>query len=42
MNIMWFKRDLRVHDNPALAGAITNGKTRFIAIIEPELWDQPI
>lgn len=41
MNIMWFKRDLRVHDNPALAGAITSGNTRFIAIIEPELWDQP-
>ena len=38
---MWFKRDLRVHDNPALAGAITSGNTRFIAIIEPELWDQP-
>jgi deoxyribodipyrimidine photo-lyase len=42
MNIVWFKRDLRIHDHPALIQAVQNNKTVLpLYILEPELWKQP-
>lgn len=45
MQIVWFKRDLRVFDHPALAQACAlieqNGNILPLYIIEPELWQQP-
>ena len=41
MNIAWFKRDLRVADNAALASAINCGSVLPLYIYEPELWQQP-
>ncbi|MEK9726794.1 MAG: FAD-binding domain-containing protein, partial [Candidatus Margulisiibacteriota bacterium] len=42
MNIIWFKRDLRIDDQPALTrGFINPEKTMAIFIFEPELWQQP-
>jgi len=41
LNIVWFKRDLRVWDNAALAGAAAAGPVLPIYIVEPELWAQP-
>ena len=39
--ICWFKRDLRVHDHPALHFAAAQGRVLPLYIIEPELWQQP-
>ncbi|MFK7956803.1 MAG: deoxyribodipyrimidine photo-lyase/cryptochrome family protein [Lysobacterales bacterium] len=41
MNVVWFKRDLRVKDHDALATALALGSTLPLYIIEPELWQQP-
>ena len=42
LNIVWFKRDLRVVDNAALAQAVaTSGPVLPLYIVEPELWAQP-
>ena len=42
MQIIWFKRDLRVHDHPALTAAVaTGGDCLPLYILEPELWMQP-
>ncbi len=42
MNVlMWFKRDLRLHDNPALILAAGLGAVLPLYIVEPELWAQP-
>ncbi len=41
MNIVWFKRDLRVHDHEPLLKACQSGQTIPLYIIEPELWQQP-
>lgn len=41
MNIVWFKRDLRIHDHEALALAAKNGIVLPLYILEPELWKQP-
>ena len=41
MNIVWFKRDLRVEDHAALAKAATGGDLLPLYIIEPDLWQQP-
>ncbi len=41
MQIVWFKRDLRLFDNPALYGACQTGdKVLPLYIIEPGLWRQ--
>ncbi len=37
--LVWFKRDLRVHDHPALAAA--GPRVLPVYVIEPELWAQP-
>ena len=40
--VVWFKRDLRVHDHPALMGACQSGNGVLpLYIYEPELWQQP-
>ncbi|MEM7746293.1 MAG: FAD-binding domain-containing protein [Pseudomonadota bacterium] len=41
LNVVWFKRDLRVSDNAALMAAQQSGPVLPIYIIEPEGWAQP-
>ncbi|MEI6486430.1 MAG: deoxyribodipyrimidine photo-lyase [Sphingomonadales bacterium] len=42
MEIVWFKRDLRVHDHAALAAACASGRPVLpLYIVEPGLWAQP-
>ncbi|WP_439546858.1 FAD-binding domain-containing protein [Sandarakinorhabdus sp.] len=42
MDIVWFKRDLRVHDHAPLTAAVASGRPVLpLYIIEPELWAQP-
>lgn len=41
VQIVWFKRDLRVHDHGPLATAARMGKVLPLYIIEPEYWSQP-
>ncbi len=41
MQILWFKRDLRVQDNAALSKASELGPLIPLYILEPELWKQP-
>ncbi len=40
-SILWFKRDLRVVDHPALVLAAAQGPVLPLFIVEPELWSQP-
>ena len=40
INIVWFKRDLRVHDNEALTSAAKDGLVLPLYIYEPSLWEQ--
>ncbi len=41
LQIVWFKRDLRVADHAALAAAAGRGPVVPLYIVEPELWRQP-
>lgn len=45
MQVLWFKRDLRLEDNEALCGALAavqqHGAVLPLYILEPELWQQP-
>lgn len=42
MNVLvWFKRDLRVEDHPALTLAAGLGPVLPVYIVEPDLWRQP-
>lgn len=41
MNIVWFKRDLRVEDHQPLAKACARGPFLPLYIVEPGLWQQP-
>lgn len=41
MNIVWFKRDLRLEDHAALAGAARCGPVLLLYVLEKELWNQP-
>jgi deoxyribodipyrimidine photo-lyase len=40
-NIVWLKRDLRVHDHAPLVGAAKAGRVLPLYIIEPQLWKLP-
>jgi deoxyribodipyrimidine photo-lyase len=41
MNVLiWFKRDLRIHDHPALVFAAGLGPVLPVHVVEPELWAQ--
>ena len=39
--LVWFKRDLRVHDHAALAQAAAQGPVLCLYIIEPSYWSAP-
>lgn len=41
VNIVWFKRDLRITDHVPLSDAAKSGIVIPIYIIEPQLWKQP-
>ena len=42
MEIVWFKRDLRVHDHAPLVAALASGRPVLpLYIVEPALWAQP-
>jgi deoxyribodipyrimidine photo-lyase len=41
LNLVWFKRDLRISDHRPLAMAIAAGPTLPLYIAEPGLWAQP-
>ncbi|TAH45636.1 MAG: deoxyribodipyrimidine photolyase, partial [Betaproteobacteria bacterium] len=39
--VVWFKRDLRLHDHAALAQAAAHGPVLCLYIVESGLWAQP-
>ncbi len=41
VQIVWFKRDLRVRDHEPLTRAAQRGPVLPLYIVEPELWNQP-
>ena len=41
LNIVWFKRDLRISDHRPLTEAARRGPVLPLFVIEPELWQQP-
>ncbi len=41
VHIVWFKRDLRVHDHRPLAAAALRGPVLPLYIVEPGLWREP-
>ncbi|MCW2310651.1 cryptochrome/deoxyribodipyrimidine photo-lyase family protein [Rhodoferax antarcticus] len=40
-SLVWFKRDLRLHDHAALQAAAAQGPVLCLYVIEPSLWTQP-
>ncbi|MBC3881173.1 deoxyribodipyrimidine photo-lyase [Undibacterium sp. LX40W] len=40
-SVVWFKRDLRVHDHAPLRAAAERGPVMCLYILEPSLWRQP-
>jgi len=41
LNVVWFKRDLRIHDHQALVNAAADGPVMPLYVFEPEYWQQP-
>lgn len=41
MNVIWFKRDLRIDDHRPLVEAARRGRCLPVYLVEPELWQQP-
>ena len=41
LQIVWFKRDLRIVDHRPLATAALRGPVLPLYVVEPELWQQP-
>jgi len=39
--VVWFRRDLRVHDLPALLEAVTADRLVPLFVVDPALWDAP-
>lgn len=37
--VMWFRRDLRLADNPALLDAVADGPVLPLFVLDPALWD---
>ncbi|PUA82141.1 cryptochrome/photolyase family protein [Nocardioides currus] len=37
-SVMWFRRDLRVRDNPALLAALDDGPAAALFVVDPVLW----
>lgn len=40
MQVVWFKRDLRVHDHAPLAQAAARGAVLPLYVVEPAFWGQ--
>lgn len=40
-SVVWFKRDLRVHDHAPLRHAASRGPLLCLYVLEPSLWTQP-
>ncbi len=40
-NVVWFKRDLRLHQHAPLAAATEAGAIVLLYVIEPDLWQLP-
>jgi deoxyribodipyrimidine photo-lyase len=40
-SVVWFKRDLRLHDHAALAAATERGPVLCLHVVEPSLWRHP-
>ncbi|MDO9455356.1 deoxyribodipyrimidine photo-lyase [Nocardioides sp.] len=38
-SVMWFRRDLRTADNPALLAALSDGPTLPLFVLDPALWE---
>ena len=38
-SVMWFRRDLRVRDNPALRAALDGGAAAALFVVDPRIWD---
>lgn len=38
LQVVWFKRDLRIYDNEALSRACAAGPVLCIYVLEPEYW----
>ena len=36
--VMWFRRDLRLSDNPALLDAVARGRVLGLFVVDPLLW----
>ena len=36
--VMWFRRDLRVRDNPALLAALEDGSVTGLFVVDPAIW----
>ncbi|MFM8675254.1 MAG: deoxyribodipyrimidine photo-lyase, partial [Vulcanococcus sp.] len=41
LQVVWFKRDLRVVDHAPLLEAAQRGPVLPLYVVEPELWQQP-
>lgn len=41
MNVLWYKRDLRIRDHEALQYALRNGPVLPIYVAEPSIWRKP-
>lgn len=41
INIVWFKRDLRIHDHQPLLEAASGGKVLPLYVVEPGYWELP-
>lgn len=39
-SVMWFRRDLRVRDQPALRAALAEGPTVALFVLDPRLWER--
>jgi deoxyribodipyrimidine photo-lyase len=39
-SLMWFRRDLRVRDHPALRAALEEGPAAALFVVDPRLWDR--
>jgi deoxyribodipyrimidine photo-lyase len=39
-SVMWFRRDLRVRDQPALRAALAEGPAAALFVVDPRLWDR--
>ena len=35
---MWFRRDLRLRDNPALLAALEDGTVAPVFVLDPAIW----